>query len=266
MTTTDPDPINTWLSYAVETIAVLEVQLKAASNESWARYHAMYKGERQYRALQKALEIQHPDRASVVYELSMARSKIEKLKLQLTIFRESAEKKNRALDALHYVWCSGPCKTGWHRYVPYVPIHPDAVLEALHMVRRIAGRWLTSERRAGRDDPRVGQMLVGPAHGIAGVVEAEGRAAEAEHRLALVRRSLHAIVSWGLRGLDVGPFPRTPILLAEMALRHADGRTWYRRRGYYWKRKLAMTPRGLRWRDAIGRELEYRIKHAQTPS
>lgn len=42
--------------------------------------------------------------------------KIQSQKHQLKIANETLALKNKDLDALHYVWCSGGCKTGIHRY------------------------------------------------------------------------------------------------------------------------------------------------------
>lgn len=49
-------------------------------------------------------------------EVKRLKSKVEELKRQLTSQRENNEKRNRELDALHYVWCSGGCDRGVHRY------------------------------------------------------------------------------------------------------------------------------------------------------
>ncbi len=41
---------------------------------------------------------------------------IAELRRQIRIKDESLHFKNIALDALHYVWCSGGCTSGVHRY------------------------------------------------------------------------------------------------------------------------------------------------------
>lgn len=41
---------------------------------------------------------------------------IRELKRQLTFQRENNERRNRELDALHYVWCNGGCIGGVHRW------------------------------------------------------------------------------------------------------------------------------------------------------
>jgi hypothetical protein len=50
---------------------------------------------------------------------------VKKLKTELTQARENNEQRNRELDALHYVWCSGGCHGGVHRYCG----SPDDVTE-----------------------------------------------------------------------------------------------------------------------------------------
>jgi len=42
--------------------------------------------------------------------------KIETQKRELATLNECLRLKNRDLDAMHYVWCSGGCETGTHRY------------------------------------------------------------------------------------------------------------------------------------------------------
>lgn len=53
------------------------------------------------------------------------RSLIGSLRRQITIQQAAAERRNRDLDALHYVWCSGGCETGVHRFCG----HPDEITE-----------------------------------------------------------------------------------------------------------------------------------------
>jgi hypothetical protein len=51
---------------------------------------------------------------------------IKELRRQLTFQRESLEYKNRALDAMRWVWCSGGCKGGVARYTDE-PLTEDLV-------------------------------------------------------------------------------------------------------------------------------------------
>lgn len=45
-------------------------------------------------------------------------NKIKSLKKQITYLNDCLNKKNIALDAMHWVWCNGGCHSGVHRYVP----------------------------------------------------------------------------------------------------------------------------------------------------
>jgi len=50
---------------------------------------------------------------------------IKRLRGTIAGMQTAAERRNRALDALHWVWCSGGCETGVHRFCG----HPDEVTE-----------------------------------------------------------------------------------------------------------------------------------------
>lgn len=51
-----------------------------------------------------------------VRELVRLARRAIKQRPEIDIMRRSLEEKNRALDALHLVWCSGGCAGGAHRY------------------------------------------------------------------------------------------------------------------------------------------------------
>lgn len=59
--------------------------------------------------------------------LRLGRTEINDLKRQLDNQRRNNEERNRALDALHFVWCEGGCPKGVHRYTNA----PDEVTEAM---------------------------------------------------------------------------------------------------------------------------------------
>ena len=62
---------------------------------------------------------------------------VTELRRQLTIQRDNNHDRNRALDALHYVWCDGGCKGGVHRYCG----SPDDITEeVVQTVERQAER------------------------------------------------------------------------------------------------------------------------------
>jgi hypothetical protein len=55
-------------------------------------------------------------RVSYIEEVSKLKEENEELRRQLSIQRENNHTRNLELDALHYVWCDGGCKTGIHRW------------------------------------------------------------------------------------------------------------------------------------------------------
>jgi len=70
-------------------------------------------------------------------QLVRARAEIRRLQVCL-------EEKNRALDAMHYVWCSGGCKTGTHRWTQQ-NITESVVEEAERNTRRLRA-WFESSK------------------------------------------------------------------------------------------------------------------------
>jgi len=74
-------------------------------------------------------------------------------KLQIRQMQECAERRNRQLDALHYVWCDGGCKTGVHRWSG-VPLTEEIVLEAEANTRRLRQWWVNKEYRLRNDKER----------------------------------------------------------------------------------------------------------------
>jgi hypothetical protein len=55
---------------------------------------------------------------------------------QLKQHNEALRAKNRALDALHYVWCSGGCESGTHRYIDE-KVTEEIVRDAEYNVQRL---------------------------------------------------------------------------------------------------------------------------------
>lgn len=68
-------------------------------------------------------------------------------KAELKHLQECLRRKNRELDALHYVWCSGGCKGGTHRYTDQ-PVTAELVAEAIRNTDRLV-QWYISN--AGRE-------------------------------------------------------------------------------------------------------------------
>jgi len=78
---------------------------------------------------------------------------VQALRREVTTMRESLEQKNRALDAMHYVWCTGGCARGQHRYCDAEAdgtLTRDDVIEAVRNAQRLVTRWNNVEyRRVG---------------------------------------------------------------------------------------------------------------------
>jgi hypothetical protein len=70
--------------------------------------------------------------------------KIHGLKEQVTRLREALERKNRELDGLHYVWCSGGCESGTHRWT-VGKLDEETVNLAVRNVNRMVDHFNASE-------------------------------------------------------------------------------------------------------------------------
>lgn len=73
-------------------------------------------------------------------EREMRMNQIRTLRSEISIQQESLRKKNLELDALHYVWCTGHCKSGDTRYEGSTPLTEELVSQAEHMVKRMRER------------------------------------------------------------------------------------------------------------------------------
>jgi len=154
----------------------------------------------------EALKIAAPDRAAVLCELVAVQRKCKEQARQLTIMREVAEKRNRELDALHFVWCSGGCGKGAHRYSPDT-VTRDVVMEAIRNTRRLVTHYVNKAHREGAVETDLLSVFFRggeSASTLAGVVALESRVVQAEAdrdaaleqlaaaREALVRYGVHA--------------------------------------------------------------------------
>lgn len=70
--------------------------------------------------------------------------KIRTLKRQIHFLNQALHERNVSLDAMHYVWCDGGCKSGTHRFTPG-PITEDVVAEAERNTARLR-RWLNNRK------------------------------------------------------------------------------------------------------------------------
>lgn len=69
---------------------------------------------------------------------------------QIRIMQTALESKNKALDAMHYVWCDGGCHTGTHRWTEQT-ITEEIVQEAERNTRRLRSWFNNAEGRQKRN-------------------------------------------------------------------------------------------------------------------
>ena len=67
----------------------------------------------------------------------------------VTHLNEVLHRKNLELDGFHYVWCSGNCSTGWHRYGEYDPLPQEAVELAVRNLLRLVYRSIPDAEARG---------------------------------------------------------------------------------------------------------------------
>lgn len=72
----------------------------------------------------------------------MSKDKTDKLRKRIHDLEQQLHLKNVQLDALHWVWCSGGCKTGMHRWVP-AELTEEMVKEAEINTKRMR-EWYNS--------------------------------------------------------------------------------------------------------------------------
>lgn len=77
---------------------------------------------------------------------------IKGLRRQLRIAQDALVKKNRELDAMHYVWCDGACARGVNRWCDEERITEDLVQRAERNVRRLRRWWNNSVFRERRSE------------------------------------------------------------------------------------------------------------------
>lgn len=79
-----------------------------------------------------------------------AAGEIERLKRELTFACRNNEKRNKELDALHYVWCSGGCEGGAHRWTDQ-PLTEEIVSIALRNTQRLIQHFRNRKCRASNE-------------------------------------------------------------------------------------------------------------------
>ena len=78
--------------------------------------------------------------------IAALRRQLEEAKRTIGDLQDCLHKKNLALDALHYVWCSGGCESGTHRYSDQ-ELTSEIVGEAVRNTDRLVQQFIN---RAGR--------------------------------------------------------------------------------------------------------------------
>jgi len=74
-------------------------------------------------------------------------TEIENLRAEIRKMQLALERKNRELDALHYVWCDGGGATGTHRWTVQ-NITEEVVKEAERNTDRLREWWENAKFRA----------------------------------------------------------------------------------------------------------------------
>ena len=65
------------------------------------------------------------------------------LRTELALANANNHQRNLALDALHYVWCSGGCEGGVHRFGEHPPLTEEIVRAAVENTRRLVA-WFNN--------------------------------------------------------------------------------------------------------------------------
>jgi hypothetical protein len=80
--------------------------------------------------------------------------RIVQQRAELTRMQEAAHRRNRQLDALHLVWCSGGCSGGMHRWT-LAEVTAELVAEAKRNTDRLETWYIN---HAGRPTPLLGTL------------------------------------------------------------------------------------------------------------
>lgn len=104
--------------------------------------------------IEKANSYSEHEWKDVVYELVDAvrgrDGEIKNLRRELTHQRENNHQRNIQLDALHFVWCSGGCGGGTHRWTDE-KLTADIVAEAMSNTTRLYSRFVNLAGSADKE-------------------------------------------------------------------------------------------------------------------
>jgi len=100
---------------------------------------------------QNPVPLEVPDHAQLKKELLILQRKVRKQAENVTEMRLILEDKNRQLDMLHHVWCSGGCESGFKRFQEHLTSAEmdDLVKRAVSWSRRLALWWASRKVRKG---------------------------------------------------------------------------------------------------------------------
>jgi TRAP-type mannitol/chloroaromatic compound transport system substrate-binding protein len=72
---------------------------------------------------------------------------LDDAKRQITMAQNNNHRRNVELDALHYVWCNGGCRSGIHRYGKHPPLTAEIVAAAELNARRLRSWFVNAAGR-----------------------------------------------------------------------------------------------------------------------
>ena len=71
---------------------------------------------------------------------------VKSYKHQMHELNEVLRYKNKALDAMYYVWCSGGCESGMRRYGSYIPELDREIVEIAEKNTKRMRTWLENKK------------------------------------------------------------------------------------------------------------------------
>lgn len=120
---------------------------------------ARERSEKRAKHLEAALAVQNPQDVNWREECEKLRAQVRTLRADINTKREALERKNLELDSLHYVWCSGGCEGGVHRYDKKGPeaVSDETVRAAVRNVNRLV-EWYNSHEFRHLDEVDEGKV------------------------------------------------------------------------------------------------------------
>jgi hypothetical protein len=79
-------------------------------------------------------------------EVDILRAQLDEHRRRVSYLNDALARKNRELDALHYVWCDGGCAQGVHRWTDD-ELTEDVVITAERQAARLRSWWTNAQAR-----------------------------------------------------------------------------------------------------------------------